>query len=103
MAKQVSLIADGSSKRVLHEESGRSLTLTHEPMHHGGWVTTYEDITERRIAEARITFMANHDILTGLPNRHLFREHLSEAISKLRKSLKQIAGTLCGSRPLQAD
>ena len=103
MAKQVGLIADGSSKTVLHEENARSLTLTHEPMRHGGWVTTYEDITERRIAEARIAFMANHDILTGLPNRYLFREHLSEAISKLRKSSKQIAGTLCGSRPLQAD
>ena len=46
-AKQVGLIADGSSKRVLHEENARSLTLTHEPMRHGGWVTTYEDITER--------------------------------------------------------
>ena len=38
--------------------------------------------------------MANHDILTGLPNRYLFREHLSEAISKLQKSFKQIA-VLC--------
>ena len=94
MAKQVGLIADSSSKTVLHEENARSLTLTHEPMRHGGWVTTYEDITERRIAEARISFMANHDILTGLPNKFLFREHLSEAISKLQKSPKQIA-VLC--------
>ena len=94
MAKQVGLIADSSSKTVLHEENARSLTLTHEPMRHGGWVTTYEDITERRIAEARISFMANHDILTGLPNRFLFREHLSEAISKLQESPKQIA-VLC--------
>jgi diguanylate cyclase (GGDEF)-like protein len=94
MAKQVGLIADSSSQTVLHEENARSLTLKHEPMHHGGWVTTYEDITERRIAEARISFMANHDILTGLPNRFLFREHLSEAISKLQRSPKQIA-VLC--------
>ena len=66
-AKQISLIADGVSKRVLHEGNVRSPTLTHEPMTSWAWVTTYEDITERRIAEARITFMANHDRPTGLP------------------------------------
>ncbi len=35
---------------------GRAYTVTHQPME-GGWLTTYEDITERRQAEAR---MAHH-------------------------------------------
>jgi len=43
---------------------------------------TYEDITERRKAEARIEFLAHHDGLTELPNRVLFTERLEVAISQ---------------------
>lgn len=35
---------------------------------------------ERKLAEERIQFMANHDALTGLPNRVLLNDRLSQAI-----------------------
>jgi diguanylate cyclase (GGDEF)-like protein/PAS domain S-box-containing protein len=35
---------------------------------------------ERRQAEDRIQFMANHDALTGLPNRSLLKDRLSQAM-----------------------
>ena len=35
---------------------------------------------ERKLAEDRIRFMANHDALTGLPNRALFNDRLSQAL-----------------------
>ena len=35
---------------------------------------------ERKLAEDRIHFMANHDALTGLPNRTLLNDRLSQAI-----------------------
>ena len=39
------------------------------------------DITERRHAEERIRYMANHDVLTGLPNRLLLKDCLNHAIA----------------------
>ena len=39
------------------------------------------DITERKLAEQKITHMAHHDFLTGLPNRILFFDRLKQAIS----------------------
>jgi diguanylate cyclase (GGDEF)-like protein len=63
---------------------GRSVSLHFQPMLGGGWVTTHEDITERRRTEASLAFMARHDALTTLPNRTLFQERLEHAISKAR-------------------
>jgi diguanylate cyclase (GGDEF)-like protein len=60
---------------------GRLIAIYHQPLEDGGWVCTYEDITERRRAEARITFLAQHDVLTELPNRLLFSERLDEALA----------------------
>ncbi len=44
------------------------------------------DITERKQAEARITFMAHHDALTELPNRLLLRERMKEMLSRLKRN-----------------
>jgi diguanylate cyclase (GGDEF)-like protein len=44
---------------------------------------TYEDVTERRQAEAKIIHMARHDALTNLPNRILFREHMEQALTRV--------------------
>ena len=40
------------------------------------------DITERKRAEARLTFMAQHDGLTGLPDRILLRQRMDESCSR---------------------
>ncbi len=42
--------------------------------------STARDITERKESEKQIWKLANFDILTGLPNRALFMERLSQAI-----------------------
>ena len=55
---------------------GRTIAIRHKPMPEGGWVATYEDITELCEAEAQISHMARHDPLTDLPNRTLFRERM---------------------------
>ncbi|MGY1814490.1 putative bifunctional diguanylate cyclase/phosphodiesterase [Blastococcus sp. SYSU D00820] len=42
-----------------------------------GFVGTIEDITERLAFEARLAHQANHDPLTGLPNRTLLDQHVA--------------------------
>jgi diguanylate cyclase (GGDEF)-like protein len=64
---------------------GRTFAVSHQPMPDGGWVATYEDISERRRAEARIAHMAHHDALTELPNRVLLRERMEQAFARVRR------------------
>ena len=50
-----------------------------------------QDITERRLAEARIEFLAHHDVLTGLPNRVLLRDRFEQALARAQRSQKHVA------------
>ncbi len=74
-------VSSKASDTVTVLKDGRTIAIHHEPMPDGGWVSTHEDITERRRALAQIERMAHHDALTGLPNRVLFRERLNEALA----------------------
>ncbi|OIO55024.1 MAG: hypothetical protein COX57_00865 [Alphaproteobacteria bacterium CG_4_10_14_0_2_um_filter_63_37] len=50
-----------------------------------GYVGIFNDITERKEAEARIRYQANYDGLTGLPNRALFHDRLDFALAQTRR------------------
>jgi diguanylate cyclase (GGDEF)-like protein/PAS domain S-box-containing protein len=54
------------------------------------------DITERKRAEARLAFMAQHDGLTGLPNRNLLRQRMDEILSHTRRSGEKVAVMFLG-------
>ncbi|WP_079539400.1 putative bifunctional diguanylate cyclase/phosphodiesterase [Bradyrhizobium lablabi] len=54
------------------------------------------DITERKRAEARLAFMAQHDGLTGLPNRNLLRQQMDEILSHTRRSSDKVAVLVLG-------
>ncbi|WP_169195089.1 diguanylate cyclase [Devosia sp. MC1541] len=59
-----------------------SYAVNQTPMANGGWLATFEDISGVRAAEARITHMALHDSLTGLPNRAHFRQRLEHVLGQ---------------------
>jgi diguanylate cyclase (GGDEF)-like protein len=65
----------------------RIFAVTQEPMPDGGWIATYEDVTEKRRAEGQIAFLANHDALTHLPNRTMFARRVDEALIRARRGV----------------
>ena len=70
--------------KIMESSKGRTLRVVDRPMAGGGWVATFEDITEWRKAEAKISHMGRHDPLTDLPNRTLFREQMEHALRRVR-------------------
>ncbi len=49
------------------------------------------DITERKMYEERLTYLAFHDTLTGLPNRRLFKQRLEQALKEAERYERKMA------------
>ncbi len=70
---------------VEHLTDGRTVSIVHQPMPDGGFVVTFEDITELILAEEKVRHLANYDVLTGLPNRVTFYELTASILRRLRR------------------
>lgn len=70
-------LPDGSH-RFVHGQGA----LAHDESNHENSVTgTIQDISERKQAEEKIHFLAYYDSLTGLANRHLFKDRVTQALA----------------------
>ena len=65
----------------LHDETGRRI----------GNRGTGRDVTDRKSAEARISYLATRDPLTELPNRVLFNDRLEQGIVAARRTGQSLA------------
>jgi diguanylate cyclase (GGDEF)-like protein/PAS domain S-box-containing protein len=78
---------DGSTMRVLlsstlmRDAAGRPIRTN----------ATVYDITARAAAEAQVAHMANHDVLTGLPNRSLLNDRLEQAVARAHRTDTMLA------------
>ena len=50
-----------------------------------------EDITDRKVAEERVQYLAYYDSLTDLPNRTLLQDRLSKALASARRQKDKVA------------
>jgi PAS domain S-box-containing protein len=77
-----------------------------------GLVLTMRDITERKALDAELRRQALHDTLTGLPNRSLFYDRVTHALSRAARRGEEVAVLFLDlatqarqrqSRPLRGD
>ena len=86
LSEQAAILARGGSGSLCQAiRSGCMVSVDQQRTADGGWIATYEDVTERYEAEARIVTMARRDALTGLANRMVFGERLEEAVGQLAR------------------
>lgn len=76
---------EGTRWREWELDDGRIVEIVVSRRADGSCVALHEDVTERRKAQDRISFLARHDLLTGLPNRGVLREELERALASNRR------------------
>ncbi len=81
--------------RTLPDGTRRYISVSGEPMYEAGRFIGYRgigrDITAQKCNEERIQYLANHDGLTGLPNRLMFSHLLNMAIHTARRYDRKFA------------
>jgi diguanylate cyclase (GGDEF)-like protein/PAS domain S-box-containing protein len=55
------------------------------------YVGMYTDISQQKVAEAKLDFLAHHDPLTHLPNRLLFQSRLEQALREAGRGGEKLA------------
>lgn len=55
------------------------------------YIGIFSDISERKNAEEQIRYLSSHDVLTGLPNRMLFKDRLENAIAFAARAHRKVA------------
>ncbi len=76
-------VSDKASDTIVELNNGNFFRINHRPMPDGGWVATHDDVTASKRDEARISYLAHHDALTGLASRSFFTETIEAARRRL--------------------
>ncbi|MFK5977929.1 MAG: PAS-domain containing protein [Rhizobiaceae bacterium] len=65
--------------------NGTILEIRGVPLQDSGFLTTYRDVTELRKSQEKVVYLANHDVLTGLPNRLLLKDRLHQSVALAKR------------------
>jgi len=81
------VFADGSRHDVIFHKN----TFTNHQGELSGLIGVMLDITERKRMEEQIKYMAQHDALTGLPNRNLLEDRYRQCIHRAERGQRAFA------------
>ena len=76
---------------IVRLKDGRWIKTIDRPVRGGGFASIQIDITEVKALEQNMRFMAQHDELTGLPNRRLFMEQGNALLTNARRRDTRLA------------
>jgi len=84
------------TQRLTRTGSAIDVSLSVSPIkdasgHIAGASTIARDITQRKVAEKQVQFLAYYDALTGLPNRTLLQDRLAKALASARRQKNKVA------------
>jgi len=68
-----------------------TISRVDNPTGPAGLIAMLQDVTERRVLEAQLTWQAYHDPLTNLANRALFRERVNRALEQRGDAIGSVA------------
>lgn len=84
-------VREGRSLSTQVEMADRVVEVTDIPFGDDYILSTQQDITGKVRAEQKIAFLANHDALTGLPNRAAFTQRLDSALETAKAQNRKFA------------
>ena len=83
LARRLALVErEQYSSEVNRLNSGEVVSIIHQPLTGGGWVSTHKDVTDITRMQEELQHRAYHDALTGLPNRHMLQTRLAECVTR---------------------
>ena len=84
-------ILEGEPEDEFTTINGRIVHVTRHMMSDGGYAAVYMDVTQRRLAEKQMQYLAHYDSLTTLPNRALLLDRLQQAIIRSLRNKTRMA------------
>jgi len=82
------IIQRGGNEIIVFENGEASYDSDNKPV---SMIGTVQDISERKIIEDKLEYLAGHDMLTGLVNRHYFYTSLNQALARARRNQNTLA------------
>ncbi len=89
--RNMEAIRSGQHLLLYRSASGQTIRVAFSLVPSGGWVSTFEDISEQVRSDEQIAFLVEHDGLTRLPNRVALMSTLASEIGRAEREGETLA------------